>query len=312
MGEGSLEANLKDLDKYGLRVNMLGLEVMTSAGKAFTSMAHTTGGAFEKFTDGGVFAEATVVTGLLNHHMSDFRQFLADVAAGMKYTGAAARVIAACYSETDLESGASLDDIGFAFGDAGVGRPKGLPKDAGTQTFSQEAAAAGDGGGQPMSLSGDPLLATHEEYHPGYVCHFFPDGSTMTVTTKRVSNPPYADEIITETVICDASGKVLQRGTQSDASVYGGYKVSTTTKHNGDADQGVDVKTVVTTDPHGNETIETTTTGPDGKPTTTTTTVAAGKHDDPGGTAPGPVQQAEDRYGTDGDAGTLKHYGPGH
>ena len=93
----------------------------------------------------------------------------------------------------------------------------------------------------------------------------------------------------------------------------GGYQTDTTTKHVGDDKQGADVTTTVTTNPDGSQTIETTTRGADGKEHRTTTTVAADHHDGaPSPADAGPVQQAEDKYKTSGDPGTVKHLGPGY
>jgi hypothetical protein len=305
-GGGSVQVNFKDLAQYGLNLNQYALSVTTAAGQAFGTMASLTGEAFETFTKGGVFAEATVVSGLLNHHMSDFQHFVEDASKGIAYTGAAAQVIAASYSEADLQSGASIDDVRFAFGDAGIRRPHGLPKDAGTQTFSQQQQAAG---GLPAALSGDPRMAVSDEYHPGYASHTFADGSWMTTTTtQRVG--PNGTETVTETVICDANGKVLRRTSQSDLRRGDGTTVSTTTRHDGDDKTGVNVSTAVTRDPTGKETIVTTTQTPDGKTSSTTSVVQPDQGQSHDADA-GPIQHAEDVLKTDGSDTSIRHLGPG-
>jgi hypothetical protein len=309
-GGGAVHVNLKDLAQYGRNLTQYSLNVTMAVGQAFATMAPALGDALESMTDGGVFAEATIISDMLNNNMDDFRKFADDTSKGIVYTSAAALVIAASYSDADLNSKASIDDVGFAFGDGGK-RPAGLPKDATGETFRQQQASLP---APAIALTGDPSKVVGSEYHPGYESHEYADGSYVTTTTR----PADGGGTIVETTVYDASGKVLRRTSQSTGTVqspYGSYQVSTTTQHEGDPDHGADVKTVVTKGPGGDETIETTTTGADGKTHKTTTTTTATVQPDKGGSDgsdPGPIKQAEDRHGSkiQGDPGTYQHLGP--
>jgi hypothetical protein len=312
-----VEVETLDLRKFFTEMTMkLGPQAMSSTSGVLAPMGEMIGGALlgmggKVDLSAGLFPEGIVIADLMTNTHAKFAAFFKDVGAGIQCIGDAAAVVAEIYHNGDAENSANINDVLFAFNDPLANRPKDLPKDATTDSFQQQQAAAVANSGQnAMALTAPDSAAKVIYPVNGVTIYLFPDGSTKQVTTSSDSNSWAAGT--TTTTEYYFNGKQVGTTTQSQYTVRGGYQTMTTsTSPTSDPKAVGSSTTEVVTNPDGSQDV-TTTTVIDAKGTTSTHTVhvAPPPSKDTGGQ--GPIQTAENQYNSHGDKDYVQKYGAGY
>ena len=257
----------------------------------------------------GTFQEGKVVADIQYQNLSDFTHFLHDATKSVSCIGSAAMVIGEMYRNADGTNSAQLGDVAFAFGDPGAKVPDNFPKGANTQTFSQAAAAAQSDGSQfAMAASGDDSLATQTIYPAsGVTILLFPDGSTKQITSQ--SGYGYAGTGTKTTTDIYYQGKHVGTEVDESYSIPNGYSYSVRTQSPTDSPTAPGATSTTTqTNPDGSTTIYTTTYDANGNAhTSNPITVQPDTHAT--NSDAGPVQTAEQQYGTSGTQDYTQTYG---
>jgi hypothetical protein len=255
----------------------------------------------------GTFQEGKIVADIMYQNISDFTAFLRDAIKGVNCIGSAAAVISEMYRNADGTNSAQLGDVAFAFADSGAAKPDNFPAGANTQTYSQEAAAQG-GVQFAMASVADDSQASQVIYPAsGVTILLFPDGSSKQITSQ--SGYGYEGTGSKTTTQIWYQGKQVGTQVNESYSIPNGYSYSVRTQSpTGDPTGAGATSTTTRTNPDGSTTIYTTTyDGHGGSKTSNPITVQPDTHatsDDAG-----PVQQAEQQYGSSGSRSYTQSYG---
>jgi hypothetical protein len=183
-----------DVDLDGLRAYAASLANqqadIASRGVYLQPLGEIPGQAFT----GEVLGEADAVRARLVANAGELTVYLQKLAESVGNIGNAARTVADSYGSGDAIGAASLNDVLFAYGDAGVPRPEGLPAGAGTTFRDQQAALAtlppaADSrdwavtANVPLSAYQTMETATGPNGERREVMTFTPPGGATTVTT---------------------------------------------------------------------------------------------------------------------------------
>jgi hypothetical protein len=257
----------------------------------------------------GAFAEGVVVANLMRQYQSDFKNFLTDVLQGVKCISSAAAVIGEIYRNGDGESAATINDIGFVFADPSARKPAGFPAHAKTTTYLEAAAnsPAESGGQYCMAATMDDKYAIKHYPGNGGMVLEFADGSTKTEI--GVSGYGYQASGSQQVSVIRYGGKIVSSTSDASESVPGGTTIKNRTQSpTGDSNAPGAVQTSIQTHSDGSQTITTTTIDAEGKAHTAAPVTIQPTQHDTNDTA-GPVQKAEDEYGTSGSTRVTKDAG---
>jgi hypothetical protein len=299
-------------DYYNQMTMQVGLRVASDVSPAMLPMAGMVsngllGQGSKNVNIVGNLPEATNIANILTGYQSQFQQFLGDVSKGITCIANAAAVIGEMYRNGDAENSANLNDVMFAFADPGATKPKDFPAGANTKTIADQEAANGTSN-QPQAL-GDESSAT-QVINPvsGVTIYFFADGSSKQITTTTI------DGKTTTTTSIYANGAVVSTQTQATYKDSQGNTVRTISQSPGDNPKAVGTSTTtMTTDKNGTTTIQTSTVGADGKTKDSApTTVSSGQTSSGNDTDEGPIQQAEQKYGSQGGRNYVGDHGMGY
>jgi hypothetical protein len=310
-----VNVEVTDLVSYYEEMVMLSGVAGGAANTAMAEMGMLTMTSLATSEDGEVFPEGQQAARLLNHRLSDFKYFVADVTEGVRNIGSAAAVVAEVYENTDGENAATVNDIGFVFSDPGAKPPGGFRK---VETWSEyEQRMAEKTGANAMSATGDDSLVTRS-FSPanGVTYYYYADGSYKVVHTSTEGGAAgwTSDQQVTTTTIYGANHQVISTVTDRSYSVRGGSKVDSTTTTRGDDHNGSTSTTTTVDNPDGSIAVtnqsQSTTDGHKGEEVSHTTTVQRDEHRDSGPS--GPVEDAEDRVDSHGMSHTVQEYGVGY
>lgn len=306
----SVKADVNSLESYYFAMMMIAGDVAGPVGSTLAPMSEMirTGLVSSADHEAGTFQEGKVVADIQYQNLSDFTAFLHDATKSVNCIGSAAAVIGEMYRNADGTNSAQLGDVAFAFADPGVKPPANFPKGANTESYSALAAAAQGSGSQfSMAASGDDSLATQTIYPAsGVTILLFPDGSTKQITSQ--SGYGYGGTGSKTTTEIYYQGK--QVGTEIDESysIPNGYSYSVRTQSpTGDPSASGATSTTTRTNPDGSTTIYTTTYGSDGPHDSNPITIQPDTHAT--NSDAGPVQAAEQQYGTSGNQSYTQDFG---
>lgn len=256
----------------------------------------------------GTFQEGKVVAEMQYQGLADFTAFLHDATKSVNCIGSAAAVISEMYRNADGTNSAQLGDVAFAFAEPGAKTPDSFPKGANTKSFSDLASEQSAGSQYSMAASGDDSLATQTIYPAnGVTILIFPDGSMKQVTST--SGYGYEGTGTRTTTEIWYQGKQVGTEVDESYSVPDGYSYSVRTQSpTGNPTGPGATSTTTRTNPDGSTTIFTTTYDGDGNPhDSNPITVAPDTHAT--NSDAGPVQAAEQQYGTSGNKYLTQDYG---
>ncbi|BEL09184.1 hypothetical protein Q0Z83_073750 [Actinoplanes sichuanensis] len=183
-----------DVDLDGLRAYAASLANqqadIASRGVYLQPLGEIPGQAFT----GEVLGEADAVRARLVANAGELTVYLQKLAESVGNIGNAARTVADSYGSGDAIGAASLNDVLFAYGDAGVPRPDGLPTGVGATFRDQQSALAAlppaaDSrdwtvtANVPLSAYQTMQTATGPNGERREVMTFTPPGGATTVTT---------------------------------------------------------------------------------------------------------------------------------
>ncbi|MDG4831677.1 hypothetical protein O7627_20560 [Solwaraspora sp. WMMD1047] len=310
-----VNVEVTDLVSYYEEMTMLSAQAAGAANTAMSQMNMLITTGLATSDDGEAFPEGLQAARFLNHRLSDFQHFTADVTEGVRNIGSAAAVVAELYENSDSENAASVNDIGFVFSDPGA-RPPGNFRNA--ETWSEyEQRMAEATGSNAMAAMGDGVPVSYS-YSPaaGLTYYHYSDGSYRVVQSRTepgVSSWTSDSQVLTTTVY-GANGQVLSQVTDRSYSVRGSSNVNTTTTSRGDDQNGSTSTTTTVDNPDGTITVtnetRTTTDGQQGEPVTSTTTIQRDQHRDSG--PQGPVEDAVEQLDSHGQEHTVRSYGVGY
>ncbi len=305
-----VQVDVKNLGDYYYAMIQVAADAAGPVGSTLAPMSEMirTGLVSSADHEAGTFQEGKVVAEIQYQNLSDFTHFLHDATQGVNCIGSAAAVISEMYRNADGTNSAQLGDVAFAFADPGAKTPDNFPQGANTKSYSDLAAEQGAGSQYSMAASGDDSLATQTIYPAsGVTILFFPDGSTKQITSQ--SGYGYAGTGSKTTTEIWYQGK--QVGTEIDESysIPNGYSYSVRTQSpTGDPTAAGATSTTTRTNPDGSTTIYTTTYDANGKPhDSNPITVQPDTHAT--NTDAGPVQAAEQQYGTSGTQDYTQTHG---
>ena len=305
-----VQVDVKNLGDYYFAMIQVAADAAGPIGSTLAPMSEMirTGLVSSADHEAGTFQEGKVVADIQYQNLSDFTHFLHDATQGVNCIGSAAAVISEMYRNADGTNSAQLGDVAFAFADPGAKTPGNFPKGANTRSYTDLASEQGGGGQYSMAASGNDSLATQTIYPAnGVTILIFPDGSTKQITGQ--SGYGYEGTGSKTTTEIWYQGK--QVGTEIDESysVPNGYSYSVRTQSpTGDPAAPGATSTTTRTNPDGSTTIYTTTYDANGKPhDSNPITVQPDTHATSGDA--GPVQAAEQQYGTSGTQDYTQTYG---
>ncbi|MEJ3743590.1 hypothetical protein WEI85_09905 [Actinomycetes bacterium KLBMP 9797] len=248
---------------------------------------------------------------MLTGRLSDFNYFVQDVAEGLQNIGAAAAVIAEIYNGTDEENGASMGDVMFAFNDPNARRPDGF------RPGQDDLDSMYDVRQVQQPLAADPNASTtNVRYENGWAIYTFSDGS---IRKELNSGGGYGAPVV-KTVEVYGPGNTLLTSTTTDERLTPtgtSQKTVSTTTHSEDGGSS-STSTTTSTRQDGTVTVDTTSTSrtSDGKETTTNSSITATPSDNaPEDTTrpdEGTVEDAQERFDTEGSDSIKEEYGPGY
>jgi hypothetical protein len=308
---GKVNVEVTDMVTYYQEMSMLSGEIGTAAGSAMGEMSMMIAtGLNQAGGDAGVFPEGAMAARTISSRLAEFQMFVRDLHEGVRNVGSGAVVIAEIYENADNENGATVNDIGFVFGDP-RSRPPGDFRGGEVKTFDDVAQESGQ---NAMALTSDNSLARPLSYPYGTI-YSFPDGSTKHITSRtEAGGHNTSDAIVTTTTITDKNGNVISTVTERTYSNHMGYNYTTTTTTNGDERNNRTSSTTTAEAPNGDITVSntasTTTDGKQGPETSNTTTVERGEHrvDEDRG----PVETATENMDSHGSDGYVKDHGAGY
>ncbi|MDQ7907781.1 hypothetical protein RB614_24985 [Phytohabitans sp. ZYX-F-186] len=249
----------------------------------------------------------------INGYRSNFQYFVRDVIEGIQNIGSAACVIGEIFENGDGENAADLSDIMFAFSDPGAGRPDGFRPGQDPKTLDevrQEQMAS-----MPQAAQGgDNYTSVRQEN--GWTIYTYPDGSVLKKHT--VSTGYYAaGDTTTEEVYGPGGAFVSRTSTHTNSELDGTGNRTVTVTRAGEEGASTTSTTRTSTRPDGSMTVTSSSTSRNSEgeetagPTRTTTIDPQNDGGDSSGTA-GPVEAAEERFGTTGSDGIQEEYGRGY
>jgi hypothetical protein len=308
---GTVNVEVTDMVTYYQEMSMLAGEIGTAAGSAMGEMAMMIStGLNQPGGDAGVFPEGAMAARSISGRLAQFQMFMTDLNEGVRNVGSGAVVIAEIYENADSENGATVNDVGFIFGDPSARGPEGF-RNGDVKTFSDVAEETGQ---NAMALTSDESLARPLSYPYGTI-YTFPDGSTKHITSRTEAGAHNtSDAIVTTTTITDKNGNVISTVTERAYSNHMGYNYTTQTTTTGDERNNRTSTTTTAEAPDGDITVSnttsTTTEGREGPETTNTTTVERGEHRED--TDQGPVETATENMDSHGTDDYVEEHGHGY
>jgi len=131
-----VDAKLDSIVEYSRTVWSIAQDLNTHRTRVSTQMGELLQSAFA-----GGFPEIKFAGVLHGQNLAEFAQYLQKLYEGLDHTANAAKAISDSFRGSDAFASADLNAVLFAFGDASLPRPAGLPDGIG-QTFAQAEAAA--------------------------------------------------------------------------------------------------------------------------------------------------------------------------
>ena len=318
-----VEVDVKNLTDYAGAIFDIYINSLSPTAKAFAHIPTLlTKGLALSSSEVQPLAEGIMANQMMQRRVNDFRAFMSDMNNGIMAIANAAQVVAYCYDDTDGENGATIDQVAFAFADAGSRKPSGfdnrlLANEKVTTMEQQQAEAAAKAGGNAgayQGLYGNTEGATENRSGNRWE---WPDGSYMAATTSGGYVPVGNGGAYSTTTytIYDKNGKVIgTRVVRTSTDPYSGARTDATEVSNGATTQNT--STTVYRDGHVDTRQDTSTPGPDGKPVTThtenSTTTERPSDSGNSGVEEGPVETVTDQYGTKGTTEGQQQYGIGY
>lgn len=289
--------DVNDVVTYGQEMMKLSAEGTGAGATALSEMPMLIAEALTMPLDGQVLPEGQQVARFLNQRMSDFQYFLKDVSEGLINIGSAAIVVAEIYEGADGENGATMNDIGFVFGDPDARPPSGFRSNYETVDEFNDRMAE-QSGQNVQALTGDERYADVVSYPYGSI-YTFGDGSQKSVhSALTYENGQMVS--VTTTTITGPGGNVISSQTQKR------YTTET----------GETTRNVTTTETGGRTTTSDTNYNSDGSITVrnqtndqpaTETTIDRDEH--VGNDVEVPVGDEAERLETDGRPEVVEEYG---
>ena len=307
--QGPVVVSVHNLTDYAGKMFEIFTNSLAPSTKAFTRMPTLLSkGLTMPVDDVGPLAEAKVANQMMQRHIGDFQRFFGDMNNGIMAIANAAQVVAYCYDDTDGENGATIGDVGFAFADTGSRPPDGfdnrLLANGQVTTMEQSQGQAPAAAGSYSGLYGNHERATLDYSTPYSSKWTWTDGSYMTSSQSYEFAPNGTTVYVTTYTVYDTGGKVIgtrtERGSYDEGSraATSSTEISSGTTH---------TRNDVTTYSDGRVRVESR--AGDEAPVITET--HPGDHDN-GPADPGPVEEAQDMYGTSGDRESQRNYGMGY
>jgi hypothetical protein len=307
---GKVNVEVTDMVTYFREMSALSGQIATSAGTAMGEMSMMIStGLSQGSGDVQPFPEGMMVARSMSGRLAQAQMFVRDLQEGVRNIGSGAVVVAELYENADSENGATVNDIGFVFGDPSARGPEGF-RGGDVKTFNDMAEETGQ---NAMALTSDDSLARGMSYPYGTI-YTFPDGSTKHVTWSTESGAGNrSDTHVTTTTVRDADGNIISTVSEQTYNTHTTNYTTTTTVTGDDRNNRTSTTTTAEA-PDGDMTVTNTTSntteGRQGPETTNTTTVERGEHRED--TERGPVEQAADDMETHGTDDFVEFYGEGY
>lgn len=300
-----VNVEVTDLVTYWEEMTRLSGEATSAASNAMSEMNLLIHNGLSTPLEGQILPEGQQAARFLTHRVSDFQRFIADVSQGITNIGNAAAVVAEMYEGSDNENGASLNDIGFVFGDPDARGPRGFRD---TETFQEwQQRMAEQSGQNAMALTGDESFATNTVSYPYGAIYTFADGSRKQTYSGYEAGPNGETVMVSTTYIYGPDGKLLSSTTERSFENTAGRPVNSVTTTSGDGDQRRESTSTTTENADGSMTVQNETRTGDNDPVTSETTVRRDSHQD--GEVEAPVEDAAEELESDGQQHTVNDFG---
>lgn len=317
-------ANLTDYARNMFDIAMVG---GTRAGLAFGELGTLLVEGLTSYHGTYPLREGVWINELQQQRIREFQAFLAEMNQGLMAIANAAQVVAYIYDSADGESAATIQDVAFAFADAGSTKPAGLdsrlladPIDEQIATmdrFARAHAGTSEFAASSAALHGLVTGAVAEPAINRSVRYVWPDGSYAVVSvheTSRIVNGHSVLYTTTHTSVYDKDGNLLGKRVQES-----GYDTVDSTRMQSTTISGADGRVTTTTDvtitPDGRVSVETQSSRsvPDGEGGQQQ--IVTDSHADSGDSAAptrddmGPVEAAMDATGSRGNQESIRVFG---
>lgn len=228
-GQQPLEADLDGIDGYAADMKTIS-ENLRDLKARLSPLGDLPNSAW----DGYVLAEAAYMKSRFTGDFAEFSQYFFNLEQALMNVGMVAQTISDAYRGTDGWSAASLDTVRWAFGDANVPTPAGLPSMMPQTTFFDALQAARENGAGPTTPASPDTWTNQEPVVEDGVTTLRAtnqDGDVRTVTEQFVPGTG----LVTTVTVTDRDGNVLSetRETSSSYSYPYGHTSTVATEQDG-------------------------------------------------------------------------------
>ncbi|MFI6761329.1 hypothetical protein ACIBF5_19550 [Micromonospora sp. NPDC050417] len=309
-----VHVEVTDLVSYFEEMNNLSGQAGGAASTAMSQMNMLIMTGLATSDDGQTFPEGLQAARFMNHRLSDFQHFTADVTEGVRNIGSAAAVVAELYENSDSENAANVADIGFVFSEPGANPPRGFRKVESWSEYEQRLAE--EAGPVPMATMGDAVTPSYSvRIAAGLTHYYYSDGSYRVeqYQTEPGTAGWTSESQVSTTTVYGANGQVVSTVTERTYSVRG-TPVNSVTTSRGNDQNGSTSTTTTTNNPDGSITVtnesSSTVEGERRDADPTTTTIQRDQHREDG--TQGPVESASEQLDSHGMDHTVREYGAGY